>query len=881
MRSNLASLARPRLSPGMRRVCRSGPRRAVLAAAAAQLFLHAGGAMALDTRWTGQAGPEKAFWDLASNWSAGLPASPSTAVLLGASHTTVRDGAFQAATLHGTGTLRLSGGSLELAGAGSRIGRLELLGGSLGGLPATVDGPTAATLTVDSFLWQGGRLDSGTSSTGPQLTVLGETVLAGPQLSAGSYGGQLAFNGTTRWQDGASEISGDADLHFGAGGQVLDEARTGLHHLNLMYGQVTNAGSYRKTGGADTLVESYSGGYHNSGTMQIDQGRWSFSGYVGATWLNTGRIDVASEMSLSTYRGDLQQNGTLNVLDGGKARFAFSRTGSTATGQWNIAKQGSLEFVGADQYPDFEGGMSFAGTVYNEGVMRLRGGQYSVQPGARLHGQGRVEVLDGAAFFVQRDLDIGALRIADPYEYVDSDGRTLGYGFSSVRVNGKLTLDIMDWADGDVTTTGPVTVRGRTTLSNNQRYWWADTSAPPPTKKMNTAFDFQGGVHWDGNADITGTGSIRVRAGTTFEDHNSVGTYELDANGWWYPRATMISVASFLNEGRYLKTGAGQTTITADFDNRGTVSAVNAGTLRLNGKVNNTGTLETNGGRLVVWGPLAQYSQQEFAGGLLSGGTYVVRNGTLALNLGSTKSGTRPALINTIDAGTTVVLDGPQAKIVNPWQGSDVDALSQLSSNRGSLSVLNGATLSPGGLGYGLGNGGTVYVGAGSTLRTGSYDQWFSDWSATWLGGTIDAGRVALTRGVYSAGAQDEVGTGHLVTQHAELTGTLLLDIDSAELYDRLFVKGQAKLGGELKVAFEAEEAVLGSFHFLTIEGGMSGSFASVTSNLDPSLFRLTVSYAGNDVILTVAQVPEPETYALFGLGLAGLAAWTRRRQKR
>ncbi|MCV4860478.1 hypothetical protein OFB63_30995, partial [Escherichia coli] len=76
----------------------------------------AGAAQATDYRWTGGAGSGASFWDLAANWTPGLPAGPEARALLGAHHTTLRSGSFDIASVHGTGRLSFTGGTLRLHG---------------------------------------------------------------------------------------------------------------------------------------------------------------------------------------------------------------------------------------------------------------------------------------------------------------------------------------------------------------------------------------------------------------------------------------------------------------------------------------------------------------------------------------------------------------------------------------------------------------------------------------------------------------------------------------------------------------------------------------------------------------------------------------------
>lgn len=181
--------------------------------------------------------------------------------------------------------------------------------------------------------------------------------------------------------------------------------------------------------------------------------------------------------------------------------------------------------------------------------------------------------------------------------------------------------------------------------------------------------------------------------------------------------------------------------------------------------------------------------------------------------------------------------------------------------------------------------GSSLTIGRGSLLRVADFSQYSelgAGGEATWLSGTLEARDILLSRGSLGAGAEGEAAEGTLRTEHLGFAGAhLLLDIDSAELYDRLFITGRVDLDGELRVDFGDAGPTLGTFRFLTAEGGVAGSFDRLVSSLDPSAYRLTAFYGADHVELTVAAVPEPQTYALVALGRAGMAAWTRRRRAR
>ena len=184
----------------------------------------------------------------------------------------------------------------------------------------------------------------------------------------------------------------------------------------------------------------------------------------------------------------------------------------------------------------------------------------------------------------------------------------------------------------------------------------------------------------------------------------------------------------FINAGAYIKRGEHRTSIGSGMlvSNSGRFVS-QAGTLLLS-NVDNTGTLHADGGRIRVIG-LAQWQPGTQT---LAGGTYRVNDfGVMALELGSNA---QPLRIRINQA--TIVLDGPGATLLNRVNDSlAVDAMTELSQQRGSLQLSGGAQLLLGAAG--LQQSGSLRIGEGSRLRTeGLFRQTAG---ATWLSGLLQA----------------------------------------------------------------------------------------------------------------------------------------------
>jgi hypothetical protein len=160
----------------------------------------------------------------------------------------------------------------------------------------------------------------------------------------------------------------------------------------------------------------------------------------------------------------------------------------------------------------------------------------------------------------------------------------------------------------------------------------------------------------------------------------------------------------------------------------------------------------------------------------------------------------------------------------------------------------------------------------------------------------------AVTNGglISPAAASDGSGTGTLnFSSSLTLTSSsvLVFEIGGTNAgadYDRLNVAGATTLGGTLTLtfAYEFQSSVTNANTFTLLNAGtISGSFLNVANGqrlatLDNfGSFQVNYgsgsAFAPNLLVLSAfTPVPEPATYALFGVGLAALLALRRRRQR-
>ncbi|BAL95253.1 hypothetical protein RGE_19120 [Rubrivivax gelatinosus IL144] len=807
---------------------------------------------AQQTSWTNAApGP---FWDLPANWSAGAPTSSSTDALLGAFDTTLRSGSFSVGSLSGTGTLTMPGGELSIAQEAT-VGALEVQGGSFSG---------GGTLTAGSLVWRSGSLGPDVfDQPAVILIVNGTASIQGPMsLGLGFSTRAVSLLGDSTWEDCAGVIDGEGRLYVGASGVLHDRALSSPHRFDSGYGGLVIAGQYEKTGASTT---SFSGQYFaNSGSFAVNEGAVSVFGFPGASWVNTGTVRLAGgDYDVTLFRGSFLNTGRVDV-DAGRMNVSVGGNGGliSSSGDWSVGAGGTLVFTGDILQQRFDPAVFDGGTMSVDGLVQFSSGRFEFRGSATLSAPGRVEVLDGAELVLPGASTLGALKIARPYVFTaDYPPVVIGYGLSSVEVDGALSVGTLEWADGHLQTQGPVTVSGQALLTQDPDLLSWLQSMDDAGKRMDVAFTFNGGAIWDGNSDLYGQGSIRVGPGAVFEDRTRV----IETPG-------VVRVARVDNDGVWLKTGAGHSRIESAFFNRGTVHVLDAGELEFTGALDNAGTLQATRSRLVVAGPLAQL---DAVSGVLSGGRYVMRDGRIVL-----AGNSAPIVDNRAD----VVLDGPSARLLRATPAGEVDALSSLARNAGALTLRHGAELHT--AAAQMTNEGRLVVDdaaliVGPAAGTGVFRQQGAA-AATWLDGVIRADRFSFEAGVFGAGGDGTIGTAWLDGVMADFGPALVFDVDiaGAGQADLVFTPGAATLQGTLSLDFSGTVAP-GTYRIFVAEDGVAGRFSSLESELGPR-YQLSAVYGDTYVDLSISAVPEPAAamQLLAGLGLIGMlhAGRTRRR---
>jgi hypothetical protein len=388
---------------------------------------------------------------------------------------------------------------------------------------------------------------------------------------------------------------------------------------------------------------------------------------------------------------------------------------------------------------------------------------------------------------------------------------------------------------------------------------------------------------------ISGTGTVTLNnaksyiEGSRFADHTLVNQSTINGQGYIY---------------------------SLTLNNQGTVEANVAG-----GTLSSYLTTATNNGVFradpgatlsLVNGTLTNFDPST---GTLKGGTYEVYSGTMNFyNVGSQN--------NITTNSATILLDGSAGapKFVDQNQNS---ALANLSTNSstGSLTVQNGVNLttSPVGSG-GFVNEGNLAIGAKSSFTVSGSNDYVQNSGTTTLGasssvlavsdghsivlngGTIQGlgtihGNLSNSGGVLLPGMTGTPGvltvTGNYFDTSASHLGIQIGGPDVLHGLSQLDVEGTASLSGgllDLSLVNGFRPYNGERFEILT-SSGLSGMFRDNSIELGNIDFKVEYSPSGyaNDVILVaeVSSVPEPSSWLLLGIGVAGSLAFCRSRKGR
>ncbi|MBK8858879.1 MAG: PEP-CTERM sorting domain-containing protein [Opitutaceae bacterium] len=559
----------------------------------------------------------------------------------------------------------------------ANLGNVVLNGGRAL-LNGTIDN-TAAILTAPgggAFELYGGTIQGGTIAAGALTFTTSGGYLDGASLTgdfnlAVSSSGVRFLNGATFTGANAS-LASNAYLYWQQVGTLAGKAITqgtnsyiyvnGVNSALTLDAATTVTGdvSIYSDGSAGTAITNQGAITHSTGTGQIYAANFTNTGSITATAgtlylnypsasynaTNTGTVTADGSGATIYLRGNFDNNGTMTAQNAGILRwdgtYTTANLGNVVINGGRALLDGllinSAAVLAAPTGGTFEllGGTIQGGTIAAGALTFTTSGGYL--DGASLTGDLNLGTASSGVRFIGGANFTGANAALanNTYLYWQQVGALAGKAItqgtnSSIHVSGAnnaLTLDAATTVTGDISI-------------------YSDGSA-------GTAITNQGAItHSNGTGQIyatnfTNAGSITATAGTLYLN---------------YPSATYNAT----NTGTVTADGSGTTIyLRGNFDNNGTMTAQNAGSLRWDGTYTtaNLGNVVVNGGRALLDGLLINSATVlaaptggafELLGGTIQGGTiaagaltFTTSSGYLDgvsltgdLNLGTASSGVR------------------------------------------------------------------------------------------------------------------------------------------------------------------------------------------------------------------------------------------------
>ena len=581
-------------------------------------------------------------WDIASNWSSS-PSIPGAAddVLISLAngpnhditHSSGAADTINSLTVTGNNLFSLSAGSITVSGAASLAAQVYLSGGALvfnGASSAsqfshsngTLGGTGVLTVTGSAlFLNQNVETGSGTTDLKGATTV-GVAGWGNSYYTLGLDGGRVFKNqGALSWVGGIIQTGGYGGT---AGNSTIDNAVGGVFdvqfdgQIRVLNGTnvITNEGTFKKSagGGAASIAPAF----NNTGVVEGDSGVLSLQGggtssgsfvvgaggdvqFAGGVYTITGGgssgagvVEVAAGALLvngafANASGFDHTNGTLGgtgvLTVTGSALFLNQNveTGSGTTDLKGATTVGVAGWGNSYYTLGLDGGRVFK----NQGALSWVGGIIQTGGYGGTAGNSTIDNAVGGVFDVQFD---GQIRVLNGTNVITNEGtfkKSAGGGAASIApaFNNTGTVDV---ESGALVFGGPVTqyAVGSTTLTGGK--WVAG-----PTASLQFAQSGLVGILTN-NADVTLRG-----VGSDFGLINGLTTN----NG----ALRILGGRSFTTAGAFTNAGmlqlGGGVFDGASLTNAAAGSVLGFGSL--NQAVANAGTIEANGGALVLAGAIS------------------------------------------------------------------------------------------------------------------------------------------------------------------------------------------------------------------------------------------------------------------------------------
>lgn len=784
-------------------------------------------------------------------------------------------------TVSGTDSVLTSLGSLILGSNGAATLTVED-GGSLTSASAVIGrhSVSSATVTGTGSQWTTGDLQLGGDGTDPAGT-LGNghlTVSAGGKVSSstaevgaisGAEGSVLVEGRGSLWEVTGGPLSvgynGTGSLTVSDGGAVTS--------INATIGSnATGNGTVTVTGAGSTWTSTGNiyVGNGGQGTLSIENGGvvTAVGGYVATLGGSTSSLTVTGMNSALTLSGSFiagyssGSSATVTLSEGGKISGMQGTLGDLAgsSGTMTISGAGSQWSAVVDANVAYSGYMN-VGLTGTGSLTVTNGGSvsgYRLYIGNDAESVGTV-VLSGAGSSIDMTSNLyvgsegtGTLTLSDGAQ-VSAAAIKVGYLAGST---GTLNVGA---AAGDAAAAAGTMIADEIVLG----------SGDSRLVLNHTDTDYVL------SADITGTGLVSVLSGTTILTGTntytggttiSVGTLQIGNGG-----ASGSLSGDVVNNASLIFNRSGDLTYAGVISGTGSLTKTGTGTLTLTGVNTYAGGTTVSDGTLKgnttsLQGTIVNNATVVFDetgtgtySGTMSGSGALVKSGTGTLILSGTNTYTGGTLIS---SGTLQIGDGgTSGSIVGDVQnnGTLVFNLSSTYNFPGSLTGAGAVVITGGGTVNFIGASGysgTVSVsGSDFVLASGavSNSSYLLESGATLSGAGTIAGLTVEAGGAvapgYSPGTLTVAGN---VTFAAGSVYTV--DVTPSGEHDLILATGTATLqGGTVAVnATSKGYAPTSTITILHADGGVSGTFASVTSNL--AYLTPILGYDADDVFLTLQR---------------------------
>jgi fibronectin-binding autotransporter adhesin len=633
----------------------------------------------------------------------------TAALVTGTAITTIGTGAFM--SLDGPGALVENtagdGSSTALASLGTNSGYLYLNDGA------------SVTTSPGANLVNGGQisLDDNYGSSGSSLSVGGTLVDEGPGVYGYSDGsisignaGMTQGEASTMTVHGLEDTSGNPTSTWNGNltvtsGQGTAALVTGTAITSIASGSVSldGPGAYVEKAAGDGSSTALTGLASNAGYLYLRDG--ASVATAATNLLNTGVIyvdDYGSSGSSLAVGGLLGNTGFISVGNSTLAKGGTSTISAQgladASGNPTNAWSGTLDVTSGQGVASFVTGGAGIDQIASYSSITIDGGQAFVEKGAGDKGNTALGALASIGQYGDLYLENGAA--------VTTSGTPL-VNAGSINVDGSYGS-----AGSSLTAGGVLTNTGRITIGN------AGLAA-----SQTSTLSVQGlqSTTWSGSLSVTsGQGAASFVTGNSPIDAiGSGGQISLDGPAAFVEgsagdngNTALTGLASnagylYLDDGAKLSTGQGLTNAGVTYvDEYGSGGS----SLSVGGALANTGYISI-GNSALASGQSSTMSVQGLVDSsqkptTVWGGDLLVTSGQ-----GTAAFVTGGAPIDSIGSGAEISLDGAQAYVQESPGSGTSDALAALSSNAGTFSLNDGATVTT--AGTGMTNTGDIYIDSG------------------------------------------------------------------------------------------------------------------------------------------------------------------------